>query len=308
VSVAELRLREGEKYGGSPAGIRHHYDIGNDFWALMLGPRFTYSAALYERADESHEAAQDRKIAWHLRAAGVERARSVLEVGCGWGTLLGRVSALPHVRRIVGLTLSEAQAVHLRGLRLPGVEIRVENWAAYEPREPFDSIVSIGAFEHFAKREETPAEKVEVYRDFFGRCARWLTPHGRMAPQTIAYGHMRREDASPFMYSEIYPDSDLPFLADIVAAADGVLEITALRNDRFDYARSYDAWAANLRRRRGEAVAMVGEAQVERFERFFRLGSIGFRMGKLQLLRLALRPASANWAIAGRDDGPRPDS
>jgi len=305
MSVATLRGREGDKYGGSPEGIRHHYDIGNEFWRLMLGPRFTYSAALYERPDEDHDAAQDRKIAWHLGAAGVDAARSVLEVGCGWGTLLGRVAARPGVERIVGLTLSEAQAAYLRGLGLPRVEIRVQNWATYEPAERFDSIVSIGAFEHFAKREETTAEKVLVYRDFFERCARWLTPRGRMALQTIAYGNMRREDASAFMYSEIYPDSDLPFLADVVAAVGGLFEITTVRNDRFDYARSYDAWAANLRARRREAVAMVGGEQVERFERFFRLGSIGFRMGKLHLLRLALRPMTTNWTVAGADDRAR---
>lgn len=302
MSVATLRVREGEKYGGSPDGIRHHYDIGNDFWALVLGPRFTYSAALYERADEPHEAAQDRKIAWHLRSAAVARARSVLEVGCGWGTLLARVAALPRVERIVGLTLSEAQAVYLRSLRLPRVEIRVQNWASYEPAERFDSIISIGAFEHFAKPDETTEEKRDVYRDFFTRCARWLTPHGRMALQTIAYGHMRREAANPFMYTEIYPESDLPSLADVVSATEGVFEITALRNDRFDYARSYDAWADNLRRRRAEAVAMVGEEQVRRFERFFRLGSVGFRLGKIHLLRFALRAVTDRWAAAGADD------
>ena len=305
MSIA-LRAREGDKYGGSAEGIRHHYDIGNDFWRLMLGPRFTYSAALYERPDEDHETAQDRKIAWHLASAGVDRGRSVLEVGCGWGTLLARAAALPHVERIVGLTLSDAQRAYLATLALPRVEIRVQNWAAYEPPAPFDSIVSIGAFEHFAKPDETPAEKREVYRDFFERCHRWLSPGGQMSLQTIAYGNMRREDANAFMYTEIYPESDLPFPGDILDAVGGLFEITMLRNDRFDYARSYDAWADNLRARRPEAAAMVGEEQVRRFERFFRLGSVGFRLGKIDLLRFALRPISKNWAIAGRDYALRP--
>jgi cyclopropane-fatty-acyl-phospholipid synthase len=301
MSSLTLRQREGAKYGGSPEGIRHHYDIGNDFWRLMLGPSYTYSAALFARPDEDLDAAQDHKIDWHLTSAGTDRATSVLEVGCGWGTILRRLSAKPEIQRIVGLTLSDAQAEYLGSLKLPRVEVRVENWAVHEPVEPYDSIISIGAFEHFAKYEETPEEKVSVYRDFFERCRRWLSAGGYMSLQTIAYGNMKRDAASDFMNKEIYPDSDLPYLSEIIEAVDGQFEVVAVRNDRLDYARSYDGWAANLRRRRDEAVKMVGEEQVTRFERFFKLGSLGFRMGKLQLLRFTLRPISKSWTVVGAE-------
>jgi cyclopropane-fatty-acyl-phospholipid synthase len=300
-AATSLREREGAKYGGSAEGIRHHYDIGNDFWRLMLGPTFTYSAALFARPDEDLETAQNRKIDWHLTSAGVDQATSVLEVGCGWGTILRRLAEKPAIERVVGLTLSDAQAEYLASLRLPNVEIRVENWAVHQPEAPYDSIISIGAFEHFAKAEESSEEKLSVYRDFFERCHRWLSPSGSMSLQTIAYGNMKRDQASDFMNKEIYPDSDLPFLAEVVAAVDGLFEVVAVRNDRLDYARSYDGWGANLRRRRDEAVSMVGEEQVRRFERFFKLGSIGFRMGKLGLLRFTLRPITKNWTLTGSE-------
>jgi cyclopropane-fatty-acyl-phospholipid synthase len=296
-----LRQREGDKYGGSAEGIRHHYDIGNDFWALMLGPTFTYSAALFSRVDEDLDTAQRRKIDWHLTSAGADQAKSVLEVGCGWGTILRRLSETPGVERVVGLTLSDAQAVYLRSLALPRVEVRVENWAVHEPAETYDSIISIGAFEHFAKQEESTEEKLTVYRDFFERCHRWLSPGGFMSLQTISFGNMKREDASGFMNTEIYPDSDLPYLSEIVESVDGLFEVVAVRNDRLDYARSYDRWAANLRRRRTEAVAMVGEEQVRRFEKFFKLGSVGFRMGKMGLLRFTLRPITNSWTVTGAE-------
>jgi cyclopropane-fatty-acyl-phospholipid synthase len=301
MSAVSLREREGDKYGGSAEGIRHHYDIGNDFWRLMLGPTFTYSAALFSQPNEALDVAQNRKIDWHLASAGVERAKSVLEVGCGWGTIMRRLSETPAIERIVGLTLSDAQAEYLASLQLPRVKIRVENWAIHEPAEPYDSIISIGAFEHFAKAEENAEEKMIVYRDFFERCHRWLSPRGCMSLQTIAYGNMKREQASDFMNTEIYPDSDLPFLAEIVAAVDGLFEIVAVRNDRLDYARSYDGWANNLRQQRSEAIRMVGEEQVRRFERFFKLGSVGFRMGKLNLLRFTLRPIVSNWTVTGSE-------
>lgn len=300
-SVATLtRQKEGTKYGGSSEGIRHHYDIGNEFWRLMLGPTFTYSAALFTDPNDDLETAQYRKINWHLTSANAHNAESVLEVGCGWGTILRRLSKNERIKRIVGLTLSEAQAKYLTSLQIENTEVRVENWAVYEPKEKFDSIISIGAFEHFAKPTETHEEKLAVYADFFTRCRNWISETGRMSLQTIAYGTMHPEEANPFMYTEIYPESDLPTLADIVAATDGLFEIVALRNDRFDYAKSYDEWLRNLRSRRDEAVAMVGEDEVRRFEKFYKLGSMGFRMGKLQLHRYALRPISTAWSAMGR--------
>jgi len=298
-NVTVVRKKEGHKYGGSPEGIKHHYDIGNDFWRLMLGPTFTYSAALFTDPNDDLDTAQNRKINWHLASANAHNASSVLEVGCGWGTILKRLSHNENVKRIVGLTLSNAQAEHLRSLKMPRVEIRVENWAAYEPKEKYDSIISIGAFEHFAKPSETQEEKIGVYRDYFERCHRWLTPNGRMSLQTIAFGTMKREEASEFMNTEIYPESDLPYLSDIVTAADGLFEIIAFRNDRFDYALSYDEWLRNLRDRREEAVKMVGEEQVRRFEKFYKLGSVGFRMGKIWLLRFSMRPISKDWSAVG---------
>lgn len=298
-NAAFVRQKEGHKYGGSPEGIKHHYDVGNDFWRLMLGPTFTYSAALFTNPTDDLDTAQHRKINWHLASANAHNASSVLEVGCGWGTIVRRLSRIERIERIVGLTLSNAQADYLRSLRMSRVEIRVENWAIYEPEDKFDSIISIGAFEHFAKPTETSEEKIGVYRDYFERCHRWLTPNGRMSLQTIAFGTMKRDEASEFMNTEIYPESDLPYLSDIVAATDGLFEIVALRNDRFDYARSYDEWLRNLRDRRDEAVGMVGEEQVRRFEKFYKLGSVGFRMGKIWLLRFAMRPISKDWSAVG---------
>jgi cyclopropane-fatty-acyl-phospholipid synthase len=287
------------KYGGSKEGILHHYDIGNEFWGLMLGPAFAYSAALFKGSGDTLEAAQERKFRWHMKSARVDNAKAVLEVGCGWGTLLRMIAEEPQTKRIVGLTLSDAQTDYLRSLKLPKTEIRTENWAVHEPEDKYDSIISIGAFEHFAKPQDTQEQNLIVYRDFFERCHRWLTPSGGLSLQTIAYGNMDRQNASKFMNTEIYPESELPYLSEIIEAIDGLFEVVAIRNDRFDYARSYDAWLSNLRARRDEAVRLVGEHEVDRFERFYKLGSIGFRLGKIWLLRLVLRPIHGAWAIAG---------
>lgn len=291
--------RTDPKYGGSKEGILHHYDIGNKYWGLMLGPSYAYSAALFEGPEDTLEAAQERKFRWHMNSAGIGRAKSVLEVGCGWGTLLQLISNQPQVEQVVGLTLSDAQTEHLNSMKMPKVEIRTENWAVHEPKDKYDSIISIGAFEHFAKPQDTAEQNQAMYRDFFERCHKWLAPNGGLSLQTIAYGTMDRKDASEFMNTEIYPESELPYLWEIIQAVEGLFEVVAVRNDRFDYACSYDEWLKNLRRRRDEAVQLVGEEEVRRFERFFKLGSIGFRMGKICLLRFSLRPIHQQWSVQG---------
>lgn len=281
-----------EEWGGSTEAIRHHYDVGNDFYALWLDETMTYSCALWEGAGDGSDlaTAQRRKADLHVRQAGAAGAKAILDVGCGWGALLRRLVEHHGVQRAVGLTLSEAQAAHVRALGLPGVEVRTESWAKHQPDGKYDAIISIGAFEHFAQPTLSAAEKVEVYRDFLGRCRAWLTPKGGLSLQTIVYGSLRSEEASAFIQQEIFPDADLPRLGEIVAAADGLFEIVSLRNDRLDYARTCELWWKALRARRAEAVALVGEEVVTRYERYLKLSSVGFHMGKICLLRLALRP------------------
>jgi cyclopropane-fatty-acyl-phospholipid synthase len=243
-----------------------------------------------ENGNDTLEAAQERKLRFHLDAVRAERAGSVLDIGCGWGSILHHLARTYRVPRAVGLTLSDEQAAFVSSRGYPGVEVRVENWTAYEPGEVFDGIISIGAFEHFARPEDSPAEKVRVYREFFTRCRDWLGPDGALSLQTIAYANMSRENASRFMQEEIFPDADLPTLAEITAAADGVFELQQMHNARLDYAWTCEQWARRLRTRRDEALQLVAPEVVARYERYLKLSALGFRMGKICLYRLVFRP------------------
>jgi cyclopropane-fatty-acyl-phospholipid synthase len=283
-------------YGGSADAIRYHYDVSRAFYALWLDETMSYSSALWTpAATEPLALAQRRKIEHHLQHARADRATRLLDIGCGWGGVMRAAAELPGLQRIVGLTLSEDQAACVRELNHPKFEVRLENWVDHRPAAPYDSIVSIGAFEHFAKPSDTVAQKIQVYRDFFEACRTWLAPGGRLSLQTIAYGTMRREEASQFINQEIFPDADLPTLAEIAAAADGVMEITDVVNHRLHYARTTETWAANLKKHRAAAVELVGEDTTARYERYLTQSSAGFYMGKIALLRLALRPIGSSW-------------
>ena len=279
-----------ERLTEAAAAIRHHYDVGNAFYRLWLDPSLTYSCAMPDGRSDSLEAAQERKLRFHLDAIGAGRARSVLDVGCGWGSILERLALSHGVERSVGLTLSDEQASFVRSRGYPGVEVRTESWAQFDPDARFDGIISIGAFEHFAGAEDAPAEKVRTYREFFRRCHRWLDEDGALSLQTIAYANMAREDASRFIQDEIFPVADLPTFAEIAAAAEGVFEVRSVHNGRLDYAWTCEQWARRLREHRDEAVGIVGQDVVDRYQRYLKHSALGFRMGKICLLRIVLRP------------------
>ena len=276
-----------EGIGASAAAIRSHYDAGNDFYALWLDPTLTYSAALWDEPDLSLEEAQLRKLDFHVAAAGAAGARRVLDVGCGWGSLLERLTRAHGVERAVGLTLSEAQVAWVAARANPRVEVRLESWVDHAPAEPYDAIVTIGALEHFARPEDDRKRKVESYRRFFEHCRALLVPGGRLSLQTIAFGIGRYVPGTPV--SRIFPESHLPRLDEIAAAADGVFEIERLRNDRSDYERTLTCWIERLRARRADAVRIAGEERTAAYEEYLAFARWGFEQGVFVLLRITMR-------------------
>jgi cyclopropane-fatty-acyl-phospholipid synthase len=280
--------------GATPSAIRFHYDLSNDFYDLFLDPTRTYSCALWDVDDggsDSLRAAQERKldhIAGQARAAGCAQ---VVDVGCGWGSMAHRLVTTHSVGHVVGLTLSPAQADAVRATSDPRIEVRLEGWAEHEPQTSYGAVVSIGAFEHFASPGLSRADRVDGYRDFFRRCHAWLEPTGRLALQTITKGNNVRLDRSTlaelrFVMEQVFPESELPWPSEVVEASERRFELVSLRNDTAHYARTCTAWLTNLRRRRSDAVVLVGEARVADYEQYLAYCARHFERGHLALLRL----------------------
>jgi cyclopropane-fatty-acyl-phospholipid synthase len=209
--------------------------------------------------------------------------------------LLTRLIDSHGVKTAVGLTLSQAQATFVASRPEPRVEVRLESWMDHVPASPYDAIISVGAFEHFAKPDWSDAAKVAAYHAFFERCRDWLKPGGRLSLQTIAYGNVDWQDIkdSPgrrFLLGDVFPESELPTLANLFAAWDGLFEIVSLRNDRADYWRTCRVWLERLTARRAEAVALVGEEVVARYVRYLKFAAVLFNHGQCSLLRVALQP------------------
>lgn len=279
--------------GASAASIEHHYDVSNDFFGLWLDEAMVYSCAQYGDGD-SLEVAQRRKIDEHLDRAGVAAGQRLLDIGCGWGGLISRSLRDRGVAQAVGLTLSPSQARYIedryqRGEGLPNLEVRVEAWSDHRPTEPYDAIVSLGAFEHFAQHGMDRAAKVSAYREFFDRCRAWLRPGGQMSLQTITWGKLGVESSNRFIIEEIYPETDPPELSEIFDGAKGLFEPLTVRLDRHDYTRTLDEWRRRLRANRDDAMRLVPSHIYERYERYLALCVVAFHSGNLNLSRISFR-------------------
>ena len=284
----------------SASDIEFHYDVSNEFYGLWLDETLTYSAALWDgsAADDRDGAAlaraQRAKFAHHLDLAGVPTDGGVfrlLDVGCGWGGLLDFAITSGRVTEATGLTLSRAQRDHVRTAARPGLDVVLESWEEHRPAEPYDGIVSVGAFEHFVTKGIPRDERADAYRAYFERCHALLRPGASMSLQTIAYDGVTGPDGpvGAFVTTDIFPGATLPRLAEITAACDPYFSVEALTSRADDYARTLAAWSARLSAVREEASALVGADTVRRYRLYLRACESTFLRGAATLYRIGLR-------------------
>lgn len=295
-------MTEPQRLGASQAAIEAHYDLGNEFFKLWLDPAMVYTSALYPAQEEVPvEEAQQRKLDHLLELAEAQGAARILDIGCGWGGLMRRAVDHADVAQAVGLTLSPSQRDYVTAMGHPRIDVRLENYLDHQPAAPYDAIFSVESIEAFARLGLTPEEKLSVYRDLFTRCHAWLKPSGTVVLQAITYGNAGPEDFDTFIAEEIFPESDLPRLAELAEAWERRFEVVSIRNERKSYVKTLKAWLARLKANREAAVARVGEEAVVRFERYLRLSSFMFNHGTCDLLQIALRRIDAPRGLAAEE-------
>jgi cyclopropane-fatty-acyl-phospholipid synthase len=270
--------------------VQAHYDLSNDFFALFLDPSMTYSCAYFEPPDVLLEQAQRNKIDLALGKLELRPGHRLLDVGCGWGSTVRR--AVEHYgTTAIGLTLSHNQH-DLARQRLTDlgdrVEIRLQGWEEFD--KPVDRIVSIGAFEHF--REER-------YPAFFATCHRLLPADGRLLLHTIvkrdlaelnALGlEVTHEDVlfNKFILKTIFPGGQLRPAAVVRRYAEaGGFRVERVHSLRPHYARTLDAWAANLEAARDRAVTLASAEVYDTYMRYLTGCARYFRSGHLDVIQL----------------------
>src|SRR3977135_118444 len=89
--------------------IQAHYDLSDDFFGVFQDPSRTYSCAFFERDDMTLEEAQMAKIDLALGKLALQPGMTLLDVGCGWGSVMKR-AVEKHDVNVIGLTLSKNQS------------------------------------------------------------------------------------------------------------------------------------------------------------------------------------------------------
>ena len=277
--------------GASQRAIEHHYDVGRDFYDLWLDARRVYSCGYWPGPlDDDLDAAQMAKLAWHATAAGADgafaRARRRLRLGS-----LARVSD----RRARGCPRHRAHPQHRSGRRRPrplpaGPRSAWRTGGTTSPTAGYDAIICVGAFEHFARADLDREARRAVYRAFFERCAAWLPAAGRLSLQTIGYEDFdpARATVSTFFTEDIFPDSGLPWLSDIVAASEGTFRVRALRSDANHYEHTLHLWQRRLQVNEVAALAVVDRVVYRRYLRYLRVSRAMFDRGVCTLYRIVL--------------------
>ncbi len=283
------------------SAISHHYDLSNDFYALVLDPRMAYSCAYWTSDDPEYGLADAQRDKFDLvcRKLGLQPGQRLLDVGCGWGSL--SLHAAQHYGvSVTGVTLSrEQQAFASRRAAGEGVadrvDIRLQDYRDVSDG-PYDAVVSLEMGEHVGEANY-PVYAAQLYRQ--------LKPEGRLVLQ-----QMSRQGAHPgggaFIERYIAPDMSMRPVGQTVdlleSAGFEVRDVHALREH---YVRTVAAWYETFEQRWEEAVALVGE-EVARVWRLYLVGgALAFqerRMGVDQILAVKPGPSGSSGMPATRGD------
>jgi cyclopropane-fatty-acyl-phospholipid synthase len=260
--------------------ISHHYDVGNEFYEIVLGPAMTYSCAYFDRPGISLAGAQAAKHELVCRKLGLrelDRPR-LLDIGCGWGSLALHAAA-HHGAHVVGITISREQAEQARrrvedaGLS-DVVEIRLQDYRDLED-ETFDAISSIGMFEHVGHKRMA---------EYFSTLRHQLRPTGRLLNHAISSVGGSRLRRRSFTGRYVFPDGELIDIGDAVTAMEGAgFEVRDVHSLREHYAQTLRCWVANLDAAYDRAVELVGEARARVWRLYMAASAIGFDDGGISV-------------------------
>ncbi|WP_418957442.1 class I SAM-dependent methyltransferase [Streptomyces tritici] len=276
----ELRRRSGRLHtrGRDKQVVSHHYDVGNDFYALVLGPSMVYSCA-YWTPGGTLEDAQHDKLDLIARKLALKPGDRLLDVGCGWGSMAMH-AARAYGAEVVGITLSREQAAFARkriadeGLA-DKVEIRVQDYRDVKDG-PYDAISSIGMAEHVGSVR---------YREYADDLYALLRPGGRLLNHQISRRPEPDEEAyrvDPFIDAYVFPDGELApmgrTLSILEEAGFEVRDVEALREH---YALTLREWVGNLEEHWARAVRLTSPARARIWRLYMAASAVSFERNRI---------------------------
>lgn len=268
--------------------VTYHYDVSNDFYQLFLDSRMVYSCAYFKSPDLSLDDAQTAKLEHICRKLRLKPGQRLLDVGCGWGGL-SMYAAQHYGADVLGITLSRPQAeLANQRIRAAGLEdhcrVEVLDYRNLDETRPYDSLASVGMFEHVG------AGLLPVY---FKKAMGLLKPGGVFLNHGIARrvvdGPLKR---GSFSDTYVFPDGELePVSESLHAAEEATFEVRDVESLRDHYAITLRHWVNRLESHHTEALKLVDEVTYRVWRLYMAGSSHGFRTGRLNVYQsLLLKP------------------
>ena len=254
--------------------IKHHYDIGNEFYKLWLDKSLTYSCAFFPKKDASLEEAQEKKREISLKKLLLSEEDTLLDIGCGWGSVLFDAVDKFNVKKAVGITLSEEQYNHIKEeVKKRNLQDRVEVYLMHYKELPktgwkFSKVISIGMFEHVG---------LENYRDFFKSVYSVMEDKGLFLLHTI--GKLHPEKPSEWIRKYIFPGGYLPALEEIFKAVEGLdFNLIDIDNWRLHYYRTLKEWLRRFENNRDWVLKNLGETFYRMWKFYLTASAVSFKV------------------------------
>lgn len=264
--------------------IRAHYDIENDFFALILdNESMSYSAGYSAQESETLQAAQQAKLERITKWLNLPKNATVLDLGCGWGGF-ARYAAAHQGWTVTGYTLSRQQLSYCQSAsrhtptngQLTFLE---QDMTAPLPQLAYDGIVSIESIEHVGQRS---------LGKFMGELYTKLKPGAPLYLQTSGRYVSKRFDRWTQKY--VFPGGYLPTKDELLGAAKAAgLVVEFFADDTSDYVRTLQHWIENLERHRSSIEQQYGSHFFRRWELWMHGAKVDFEVGSMHLFRLGLR-------------------
>jgi cyclopropane-fatty-acyl-phospholipid synthase len=260
------------------AVIAHHYDLSNDFYRLLLDDHMAYSSAYFTREDQSLHDAQTAKLNIICRKLALKPGMQLLDVGCGWGSLILHAAHRYGVHA-TGITLSAQQrdfTIALaaeRGLS-DSVEVRLQDYRDFgNQAQTFDAVASVEMGEHVGERQ---------YPSYVAILDRALRPGGRLLLQQMSRQADAAPSGGPFIEAYIAPDMHMrPIWQTLRYLQDAGFEIRSVAAMREHYARTAEHWMNTLENHFDEFVTLQGEEVARVWRLYLAGGRLAFEEGRM---------------------------
>ena len=264
--------------------IAYHYDLGNDFFQMILDQEtMSYSAGRYETGSEDLATAQKKKLVLICQWLNLPTGASILDLGSGWGGF-AQYAAKNMQWHITGYTLSNAQFEYCQQLIRTN---HLEDLVSFEyrdmvedlPTSQFDAIVMIESIEHVGKQRLSP---------FFQKLKQVLRPGGSLYIQ--ATGRYKPRPVDRWTLKYVFPGGYLPAKEELLAAANQAgFSVEEFRDDTPDYLRTMTEWIKNLENHREDIERKFDQSFYRLWELWMHGAKVAFEVGSMSLFRMHLR-------------------